>query len=129
MLKKAADEYINIIKRKTNTLTNKLENKIESKSYNIFKHEYMDSQYLDMLLGDKTTFLTINLIKDNNGDISIESNIKKRLKTEANSIHTFTNKTSPTKDLNLDLNTNNTEEDLKIKKDKIMLNMIDNPKL
>ena len=130
-LETPANEIIKKIKTKINILKMKMENILESKAYKLFKSESHD--YLDILLSEENrNDFILNLTLNEEGIVSIESNIFKKLKIDeaAKSIGTTNpvkieiNKESENKDKNIDEDFENL-----IIKEKKILDMVDNPKI
>lgn len=78
ILSVSAAQIMKKLTRKVNTMTSKLENRIESKSLKLFEKDY--EHFLDILLEDGTSLLTITLTKDETENVSLGSSVKERLK-------------------------------------------------
>jgi hypothetical protein len=96
----------------------------------IFEQEY--GEYLDILLGDEQTLLTINLVQGENGEVTVESSVRKKLKVDGREGMMGNGKFvehcgagDPGKD-GMGLAKMAQQ---KIMHDKLILNLIDNPKL
>lgn len=135
-LKDSSTELIQLLNRRIKLLKSKLDNKVETKSFKLFK-EGVD-QYLDQLVGDEESFLTINQVKDDKGDISIQSTVKKRLKNQTGTSNNVSGDNQPVtetedksgNEMSIEDPDNSNENvcDMNaLKKEILILDMIDNP--